>query len=173
MFTWVQSASQSKARAYRAGKVAKIHFFEQSHHINGRDGDITTVGFFSPYISMADFRNQLKAPVVMPIICFAEMALNLIAAIKNMLLTVINLMILDFSIAANRFSSSIQALLFAVYFAGTVLFDAAFSLVALMTRTSVSMVAKTLDGICGFINAVNEAADPGYVYDLSPFETNP
>ena len=137
-------ADEHKDQAYEEVHIEKINFFAK----NGN------VGFFSPYKSWGDVQNQVKAPLIMPLVCVAEAAKHLLDTLKNIGLTLVNLAVLDINNANKSIQQACFDLIIGVYYTLSALFDTAHSLVAFATRTATTLISRVIGGVVAFGEAV-------------------
>ena len=108
------------------------------------DSEVVFVpGAFTSYQSFADFRNQLQAPLVMPIVCLATTLHCCLVIVADALTTAINFVTLNFPQAWAHTKRMFDAFLHALRFTAHAVVDTLSSLLILATRT----VATAITGV--------------------------
>ena len=134
-----------------------------------------SLGFFTPFSSLSDFRSQLKAPVVMPILCVAHALGHALDLLKQGLLVGVNLALLDFSTAGKHCKNFFHDTLGAIYLAYSAVVDTFWAIACLATRTVGSLFSVVGAGLralidCGDSTEKAEVVYPPQMVGYPPYE---
>lgn len=143
--TWRPSMSTNPI--YRAYRVRQTPFFENKSTYNYHTGSYSSVpGFFTPFNSLSDISNQLKAPFAIPIIAFAQALKCAINALTYGLLSVLNIPFLNLHQSFYCTCEAVKAFVDIFVNAINIVTDTLFQIIALVTRIGATVFAAANAG---------------------------
>ncbi len=148
--------SEYKNSMYAVAGVCKTRLKEDS------EGLYLRPGFFTPYQSFSDFSHQLKAPIVMPILCVVTALREVVELLENGVLTGVNIAVFDFHQAWDHVKQGATNTGFALYFVLSTVVDALWSLVSFLARTVASAISLAGMGIKASIDCCTSDVGPVY-----------
>lgn len=119
-------------------------------------------GFFSPFKSVSEVQQQIRSPIVMPIICVESALIQALELIKNTALVALNFAMFDFEQSGKHLALGLRNLVTGIGLAFSAIIDTLSSVTSLVTRCASSIVVGVVIGMVDIKQGMTTDVDSEY-----------